>query len=349
MAAVSDVSVVKDIADAHRNELGFTPRVVFEQAVDRSELWLVVTADGVAGFAHVYVRKDRIATLRELAVSDKRCGLGRRMLLSIELRLRGVADSVRLKCPEDGPLGFYAACGYDEVGQEDGKRRRLHVFEKRLGVPVIVSYNTRVVRMAIRCGAYPGACVERVGDFNALPLAMLDTADWANPDIDSWRTAVAAHRPWSAVVPDVTVSSQLRDRLELAAFAEQHGANPILVPKVDCIDDIPEPTILGYAVPTTHGGNELPICRYGGRRVHLLGGNPRQQVEHATHLQAVGATVVSVDGNAWTRGAEFGCYWERRGGSLAYVERREPGIYHWCLEQSCQAKVEHWRDVEESA
>ena len=61
--------------------------------------------------------------------------------------------------------------------------------------------------------------------------------------------------------------------LSWAEEFEQHVENVIVIPKYDCLDKIPEKYILGYSIPTSHGGTPLPIEAFKGRRVHLLGGS----------------------------------------------------------------------------
>lgn len=77
---------------------------------------------------------------------------------------------------------------------------------------------------------------------------------------------------------------------ELRAYAQ----NVIMIPKYDCLDRIPEHFMLGYSIPTSHGGTPLPVSAFSGRRVHLLGGSWKAQIEH---LELLGDDVVSLDNN----------------------------------------------------
>jgi hypothetical protein len=70
--------------------------------------------------------------------------------------------------------------------------------------------------------------------------------------------------------------------------------NVIVIPKYDCIDEIPERFMLGYSVPTSHGSTPLHVDRFRGRRVHLLGGSWRRQLHF---MAALGTDVVSFDHN----------------------------------------------------
>jgi len=75
---------------------------------------------------------------------------------------------------------------------------------------------------------------------------------------------------------------------------EQYAENAIVIPKYDCLDKIPERFVLGYSVPTSHGGTPLPVEMFRGRRVHLLGGSWKAQLAHMAQL---GDDVVSLDNN----------------------------------------------------
>lgn len=116
--------------------------------------------------------------------------------------------------------------------------------------------------------------------------------------------AVAELKPKYATVRDIMTRQQckkanieyypLEQILEWAAELEEHAENVILIPKYDCIAQIPEQYMLGYSVPTSHGGTPLPTEMFKGRRVHLLGGSWKAQLDH---LAALGDDVVSLDTN----------------------------------------------------
>lgn len=91
--------------------------------------------------------------------------------------------------------------------------------------------------------------------------------------------------------------------MEQAAELEQYAQNVIIIPKYDCLDKIPEKYMLGYSVPTSHGGTPLPVAAFKGRRIHLLGGSWKAQLAHMAEL---GDDVVSVDNNYIHRQAEYG-------------------------------------------
>lgn len=116
--------------------------------------------------------------------------------------------------------------------------------------------------------------------------------------------AVSSLRPKYATVMDIMTREQCaRDKitwrpleqiLEWAAEIEQYAENVIVIPKYDCLNEIPEHYILGYSVPTSHGGTPLPVSAFKGRRVHLLGGSWKAQL---AHLAELGDDVVCLDNN----------------------------------------------------
>lgn len=114
----------------------------------------------------------------------------------------------------------------------------------------------------------------------------------------------ADHRPKYATVRDVMTPEQcekdkikyysLGEILDFATEIEQYVENVIFIPKYDCLDQIPEKYMLGYSVPTSHGGTPLPPEMFKGRRVHLLGGSWKAQL---AHMAILGDDVMSVDNN----------------------------------------------------
>jgi len=86
----------------------------------------------------------------------------------------------------------------------------------------------------------------------------------------------------------------------------QYCPNVIVIPKYDCIKDVLKKFMLGYSIPTSHGGTPLPVDLFRGRRIHLLGGSWAAQLDYLAEL---GEDVVSIDNNHCHRIAEFGQYY----------------------------------------
>lgn len=125
--------------------------------------------------------------------------------------------------------------------------------------------------------------------------------------------AVVRWKPKYATVRDVMTRSQckeagieyydLKQVLEWAEELSEHAANVIVIPKYDCFDKIPEQYVLGYSVPTSHGGTPLPAEAFKGRRVHLLGGSWAAQLAYMAILED---DVVSFDNNYIMKSAKYG-------------------------------------------
>lgn len=122
-------------------------------------------------------------------------------------------------------------------------------------------------------------------------------------------------RPKYATVKDIMTEAQcanagiqytpLGQILDWAQELEQYAENVILIPKYDCLDEIPERYMLGYSVPSSHGGTPLPVSLFKGRRVHLLGGSWKAQL---AHMAALGEDVVSLDNNMVALLASYGTF-----------------------------------------
>jgi hypothetical protein len=158
------------------------------------------------------------------------------------------------------------------------------------------------------------------------PVSFADQ-DWRTPNRTRYMTALAAHRPAMATVLDLERADQLSAVLEWAAEAAQYVQTVIIIPKVcGLIDDIPETingasVVLGYSVPTTHGGTDVPLWEFGRRPVHLLGGSPHRQMMLTRYLN-----VVSADGNMAAKLANRGQFWRyQKGVKGHWVNLREIG------------------------
>jgi hypothetical protein len=155
-------------------------------------------------------------------------------------------------------------------------------------------------------------------------VAFIDN-DYFNYDHDIHVEAIEKWRPKYATVCDVMTREQcakdeiafyeLEQILEWAEELSEHAENVIVIPKWDCIDRIPEKFMLGFSVPTSHGGTPLPTSAFEGRRVHLLGGSWSAQL---AHMAALGDDVVSIDNNYIFNMARFGQF-TRPDGTTAQV------------------------------
>ena len=112
--------------------------------------------------------------------------------------------------------------------------------------------------------------------------------------------------------------------LDWAEEVGEYAENVILIPKYDCIDQIPEKFMLGYSIPTSHGRTPLPVEAFYGRRVHLLGGSPDAQIQYWSQLRD---EVVSLDNNYILKMAVFGQAWTPQGRTGVTEICRYPVVY----------------------
>ena len=138
LARAVDVQGAKQIADGCKQELGFVNIAVLREAQSRG--WLLVAvawdddiqAENIVGFANFRLRKDRNATLYDLAVQNqyRKNGVGTRLLSELIRRVHVAGGThVRLKCPEELPANtFYQRSRFQHVETVAGKKRRLNVW-----------------------------------------------------------------------------------------------------------------------------------------------------------------------------------------------------------------------------
>lgn len=74
---------------------------------------------------------------------------------------------------------------------------------------------------------------------------------------------------------------------------KEYAQNVIIIPKYNCLDQIPKDFMLGYSVPSRYGGTPLPISLFKNWPVHLLGGSPKKQIELVNQYD----NIVSFDNN----------------------------------------------------
>ena len=142
-------------------------------------------------------------------------------------------------------------------------------------------------------------------------VAFIDN-DYSEYDHAVHLASVRELRPKHATVRDYMSREQcaaagiafyeLAQILDWAAELEQYAEHVIVIPKVDVLDQVPDKYVLGYSVPTSHGGTPLPLELFRGRRVHLLGGSWKAQLAHMAQL---GDDVVSLDTNYVQRQAKM--------------------------------------------
>lgn len=210
--------------------------------------------------------------------------------------------------------------------------------------------NARFARIAIDHGFLYGAQLPHTSFY--FPLWFADQ-DWKVPRRAAYMRALAQHRPYLATVMDLEHPAQRQEVLEWAEEAAAHVSEVLIIPKYSgAIRTLPthiggKAIRLGYSVPTSYGGTTVPVLEFGAWPVHLLGGNPRNQLRLAADLN-----VVSADGNAIQRAALWnkifdGHAWVR---AKKYYGRHiwERDLIYRCFEESCQNLMAMWRDFYDS-
>ncbi|MFA5378935.1 MAG: DUF6610 family protein [Dehalococcoidia bacterium] len=135
------------------------------------------------------------------------------------------------------------------------------------------------------------------------PVTFIDN-DYFNYDHDIHAGVVSRFKPKYATVRDIMTREQcaaenisffeLEQILDWAEELSHYAENVIVIPKYDCLGQIPNKFMLGYSVPSSHGGTPLHVDLFRGRRVHLLGGSWKSQLNY---LAALGDDVCSIDNN----------------------------------------------------
>ena len=169
--------------------------------------------------------------------------------------------------------------------------------------------NRRFAEIAVAAGFLYGAQLPGTVYPDVARLSFADQ-DWKRPNRAAYMASLAAHRPRMATVLDWERDKQLGEVLSWAEEAAQYVERVILIPKV--VGGIPRlpraiggaKIVLGYSVPATYGGTELPPWEFAGWPVHLLGGSPHRQL-HAAHYMRV----VSADGNYAAKMARHNQFW----------------------------------------
>lgn len=133
---LQDLDVIKRIADAHRNELGFIRRPALLQSIEREEVFVAVTETDLVGFVEYHHRRDQQTTLYHIVVVPEMrcCGIGNALFEALRVEASEKRKAfIRLKCPAELSANeFYASLGLERVTEENGKVRPLVVWELSL-------------------------------------------------------------------------------------------------------------------------------------------------------------------------------------------------------------------------
>lgn len=187
--------------------------------------------------------------------------------------------------------------------------------------------------LAFRLGWEPGCISTSAGSIkrylttpNPKRLAFIDN-EWHGYEHQPHVDAVATYTPKYATVRDILTREQaqaagvefydLDQTMAMAQDIAPHTDNVILIPKYDCMADLPREiggkrVVLGYSVRSSYGGTPVSAKAFAGWPVHLLGGTWKDQ---RALLNLLGDDVVSLDNNLILKGGTFGTYYRGDGTS----------------------------------
>lgn len=126
LAKEDDLDRIKQIANQNREFIGFVMKVVLKESIKNNSLFVYEKDNNIVGFVHFYKRLDGWNTLHELVVDKnyQKCGIGKELYLSVPLpiRLKTTIDNINA-------IKFYENLGMKKIKIEEGKKRKLVVFE----------------------------------------------------------------------------------------------------------------------------------------------------------------------------------------------------------------------------
>lgn len=207
--------------------------------------------------------------------------------------------------------------------------------------------NARFADIAIRHGYRYGAQLPHTSVYH--PLWFADQ-NWKQPKRQAYMAALEKYRPYLATVLDLERPEQLEEVLGWISEAAPYVEEIMVIPKyIGAIDALPrsvatKPIRLGYSVASLYGSTPVPTAEFGAWPVHLLGGNPKQQLRLAAAMN-----VISADGNSMQRAAMFGTVWAdgRWLRAYRYFGRyaTEPDLMYRAFEHSCINVMAAWRGL----
>lgn len=301
------VAEAKAIASKFSKELGFVNKAALEESSARGELEVI---PGI-GFAHFHHRRDGQTTIYSLAVLPEFQGQGWGRLLFYRITCSLIEKqcpcdkghfSVLAKCPQElSANNFYQKLGFSLTGVDPGKKRALNIWRYTLDLPLLfycgAGGRSKHDLSAINEGWMPGLRSSYSGQ-PKIHIAMVDN-NWNDYDHSRHLELIQRQKPLIATVQDVENIDQLPLALKQAREIAKYCGRVIIIPKVKCW--IPDYYWLGFSVPTSHGGCQIDPQWFGGRFVHLLGGDANDQAKYAKLFN-----VVSLDHNAAMRLADYG-------------------------------------------
>lgn len=207
--------------------------------------------------------------------------------------------------------------------------------------------NARFASIAIQAGYRYGAQLPHTSVYH--PLWFADQ-NWKRPKREAYMAALEKYRPYMATVLDLERPEQLEEVYGWMSEAAPYVQELLVIPKyTGAIDSLPRvvartPIRLGFSVASSYGSTPVAPSEFGAWPVHLLGGNPSQQLRLASAMN-----VVSADGNSMQRASMYGTVWSdgRWLRAYRYFGRyaSEPDLMYRAFEHSCANVMAAWRNL----
>jgi ribosomal protein S18 acetylase RimI-like enzyme len=302
-AVSNDLPAVQAIARQWPTELAFVRRASLERGLSERSLYVAEADQQVVGFVLFHARRDGWQTIYDIATHRDYLGQGVGRAL-----LYAVPCPIRLKCTVDNVAGnrFYFSAGMQVARVEQGRKRTLNVWEMRRLVVLVKGRNEHIPTVARRAGMAYGVR----NDYK--PSARIDMLDihWDRYDWREYMQLVQTHRPTIAMCADYEHPDQRRQLYQQIRDLKAAGVIRILVcPKfAGATAHVPSWVTLAISVVSEYAGFEPDPREVVGRRLHLLGGAPDDQLRCIDKYHQ--ARVISVDGSSFTRWAQWGDIWD---------------------------------------
>ncbi len=133
-AGIQDLDWIKSLVDKHRKEFSFVNRSILLKGIENGEVLCIPNK----GFLHFHHRRDSKSTLYHLCVisEERRIGFGKFLVSAWENNARKCGATIlQLKCPIDLEANqFYKRIGFNQVDIQEGKSRKLIVWNKLLTI-----------------------------------------------------------------------------------------------------------------------------------------------------------------------------------------------------------------------
>lgn len=310
----------RDLAEAEPDDPRWRKIAVFWVDVDDDMAERIVVADNQTGRLGGFDNDELVSLIDGFGDDIEGLGFTEH---DIEL-LRNINDRPGDTGPTDtDPHGDYA-----DGAKKQAEKRAMPLDLIFTGAPSDV-----LGLLAFRLGWEPGCISTSASSIrrylttpNPKRIAFIDN-EWHGYEHQPHVDVVAEVQPKYATVRDILTREQadeagvefytIEQTIEMANDIAPNTENVILIPKYDCMADLPREiggrrVVLGYSVRSSYGGTPVTAKAFAGWPVHLLGGTWKDQ---RALLNLLGDDVVSLDNNLILKGGTFGTYYRGEGTS----------------------------------